>query len=113
MCNATDLNGTDPGLTCAGAGAAGRVSLSDTVNCHLTPTPDFGVTWDHARRLIQTVIVNMWLVFSASAALDTVDAEDSCTSLSVPVTRNTDTSWCVLSPSTDFGLTPGSCQDID
>ena len=98
-----------------GATWSGAVDPSDTTQCTLTETTDFGVTPGSCAAADSSVATCAYApgVFSASGRVDTVDTPDSCTSTVVPVVTLADTTHCTLSPTANFGVTPGTCSDSD
>lgn len=72
------------------------ITRTDTTNCDLTTTPDFGFT--HG---------------SCAPVTNVVHTADSCTSTLVATVAVADTIRCILNATEDFGATAGSCSAVD
>lgn len=99
--------------------AAGAAVVPAPVTCAYVPTADpYRVddctTW-HSSIITCAERNRPTMNFASGPKPDTLVTPDSCTSSSIADGRLTtsDTSACVLTPTTDFGLTPGSCAAVD
>jgi hypothetical protein len=98
------------------AAVAGTTFTDDTSRCTLDPSTDFGATAGTCIPAGSYDVTCAYVAGEYSGTLDTVDTADSCTSTladGVTVTT-TDTTNCALaSGDSSFGVSPGSCSDLD
>ena len=105
--------------SCTSTMVSNVVTTTDTTNCALTSTADFGSTPGVCGDVDSAVATCAYVSGTYSDAdsdgfVDTEDTPDSCTSTSVaPVTASSDTTNCALTATADFGVTAGSCADTD
>ena len=103
--------------SCTSTLVAPTVATTDTSLCTLDPSDDLGVTPGTCANVGATAtcayVAGTYSDTSGDGTLDTIDTADSCTStLVAPTVATTDTSLCTLDPSTDFGVTPGTCANV-
>ena len=84
------------------------VTTTDTTNCQLTASTDFGATPGTCADVASgtatcTYVAGSWTITTA----------DTCTSTLVATVTTTDTTNCALTGTVDFGVTVGSCTDAN
>lgn len=97
----------------------GAEIVEDTTNCYLTRSTDYGTTpgscdSNDAAAYSCTYVPGTYC--SSTGVPDTQIMADSCTSTTVDgdaTETEADTVNCVLTGSNDFGVTPGTCADVN
>ena len=94
---------------------SGTINTLDTARCTLTPTTDFGLTAGTCADVnsADATCVHIPGVFSTSMVIDTIDTPDSCTSTVVVRTLPADTTHCTRTGTANFGVTAGTCAEVD
>jgi hypothetical protein len=109
-------NSVDVADTCTSTMVSG-VTAADTTLCTLTGTTDFGVTpgscADAGVTAACVYVAGEYSDANGDGTPDQEDTADSCTSTLLSAIMFDDTAQCVLTGTADFGVTPGSCADVN